>query len=51
MTGHLAGCRWAIEAIACVKEAEEDFVPPTINTGQDEACENVTPNVGVSTKK
>ena len=52
MTGHLLGAAGAIEAIACVKAVEEDFVPPTINvTEQDEACDlNVTPNVGVSTK-
>lgn len=52
MTGHLLGAAGAIEAIACVKAVEEDFVPPTINlTEQDESCDlNVTPNVGVSTK-
>ena len=52
MTGHLLGAAGAIEAIACVKAVEEDFVPPTINlTEQDEAWDlNVTPNVGVSTK-
>ena len=38
MTGHLLGAAGAIEAIACVKAVEEDFVPPTINlTEQDEA--------------
>lgn len=52
MTGHLLGAAGAIEAIACVKAVEEDFIPPTINvTEQDEACDlDVTPNVGVATK-
>ncbi|MDB2408516.1 beta-ketoacyl-ACP synthase II [Crocinitomicaceae bacterium] len=32
MTGHLLGAAGAIEAIACVKSVQLDFVPPTINT-------------------
>jgi 3-oxoacyl-[acyl-carrier-protein] synthase II len=32
MTGHLLGAAGAIEAIACVKSIQNDFVPPTINT-------------------
>ncbi|MBT5437885.1 MAG: beta-ketoacyl-ACP synthase II [Flavobacteriales bacterium] len=32
MTGHLLGAAGAIEAIACVKSVQHDFVPPTINT-------------------
>ncbi|MDB3905162.1 beta-ketoacyl-ACP synthase II [Crocinitomicaceae bacterium] len=32
MTGHLLGAAGAIEAIACVKSVQNDFVPPTINT-------------------
>ena len=32
MTGHLLGAAGAIEAIACVKSLQEDYIPPTINT-------------------
>lgn len=32
MTGHLLGAAGAVEAIACVKSLQEDFIPPTINT-------------------
>jgi len=32
MTGHLLGAAGAIEAIACVKSLQENFIPPTINT-------------------
>lgn len=37
MTGHLLGAAGAIEAIASIKAAEEDIIPPTINT------ENIDP--------
>ena len=48
MTGHLLGAAGAIEAIACVKALEEDFLPPTINYHTpDEACDlDYIPNVG-----
>ncbi|MEG0475746.1 MAG: beta-ketoacyl-ACP synthase II, partial [Carnobacterium sp.] len=40
MTGHLLGAAGAIEAIACVKALEEDFLPPTIGlTVKDENCD------------
>ena len=32
MTGHLLGAAGAVEAIACVKSLQEDYIPPTINT-------------------
>ena len=32
MTGHLLGAAGAIEAIACIKAAQENIIPPTINT-------------------
>lgn len=32
MTGHLLGAAGAIEAIACIKSLQEDFIPATINT-------------------
>ena len=32
MTGHLLGAAGAIEAIACVKILQHDFIPATINT-------------------
>lgn len=32
MTGHLLGAAGAVEAIACIKSLQEDFIPPTINT-------------------
>lgn len=50
MTGHLLGAAGAIEAIACIKAVECDFIPPTIHVrNQDEACNlDVTANVGRS---
>lgn len=36
MTGHLLGAAGAIEAIACIKALENNFVPPTINTTEIE---------------
>lgn len=48
MTGHLLGAAGAIEAIACIKAIEDDFMPPTINVlEQDPACDlDIIPNVG-----
>lgn len=48
MTGHLLGAAGAIEAIACVKALEEDFLPPTINYhNPDEECDlDYIPNEG-----
>ena len=40
MTGHLLGAAGAIEAIACVKAIEDNFVPPTIGYQvKDEECD------------
>jgi 3-oxoacyl-[acyl-carrier-protein] synthase II len=52
MTGHLLGAAGAIEAIACIKAVECDFVPPTINyETPDEECDlDYVPNVGRSMK-
>lgn len=49
MTGHLLGAAGAIEAIACVKTIEENFVHPTINyENPDPECDlNYTPNKGI----
>ena len=51
-TGHLLGAAGAIEAIACVKSVEDDFVPPTINYKvPDEECDlDIVPNEGRKTK-
>lgn len=48
MTGHLLGATGAIEAIACIKALEENFIPPTINYRvKDEECDlDYVPNVG-----
>ena len=49
MTGHLLGSSGAIEAIACVKSCEEDFVHPTAGYKvRDEECDlNYVPNNGI----
>lgn len=48
MTGHLLGAAGAIEAIACVKALQDDFLPPTIGLETtDEACDlDYIPRVG-----
>ena len=50
MTGHLLGAAGAIEAIACIKAVEENFVPPTVNyETPDEECDlDYVPNEGRS---
>ncbi len=49
MTGHLLGAAGAIEAIACIKSCEENFIHPTAGYKvYDEECDlNYVPNVGV----
>jgi len=49
MTGHLLGAAGGIEAIACIKAIENDFVPPTIGYKvSDPECNlNYVPNKGV----
>lgn len=48
MTGHLLGAAGGIEAIACVKALQENFLPPTIGLQvPDEDCDlDYIPNVG-----
>ena len=47
-TGHLLGAAGGVEAIACIKAIENDFVPPTINYQvPDEECDlDVVPKQG-----
>ena len=49
MTGHLLGASGAVEAIACVKSCEEDFIHPTASyLVKDEECDlNYVPNKGI----
>jgi len=46
--GHLLGAAGAVEAIACVKAIEKEFVPPTIHYKvPDEECDlDIVPNKG-----
>lgn len=48
MTGHLLGAAGAVEAIACIKALEEDYIPATIGYSvKDEDCDlDYVPNVG-----
>lgn len=52
MIGHCIGATGAVEAIACIKAIEEQFVPPTINLeNSDPECDlNYVPNKGESVK-
>ena len=47
-TGHLLGAAGAVEAIACIKAIEDEFVPATINYKvPDEECDlDIVPNEG-----
>ena len=51
-TGHLLGAAGGVEAIACIKALEDDFVPPTINYEvPDEECDlDIVPNKGRNVK-
>ena len=51
-TGHLLGAAGGVEAIACIKALEDQFVPPTIGYKvPDEECDlDVVPNIGRNTK-
>ena len=48
MHGHLLGASGGVEAVACVKAIEENFVPPTIGLSDpDPNCDlDYVPNVG-----
>ncbi|MEL7543308.1 MAG: beta-ketoacyl-[acyl-carrier-protein] synthase family protein [Pseudomonadota bacterium] len=48
MHGHLLGAGGGVEAIACIKAIEENFVPPTVNfVDADPECDlDYTPNTG-----
>lgn len=52
MTGHLLGAAGAIEAIACIKVLQDDFLPPTIGLDvQDETCDlDYIPKMGRKAK-
>jgi len=47
-TGHLLGAAGGIEAIACIKAIEDEYIPPTINYKvSDEECDlDIVPNEG-----
>ena len=47
-TGHLLGAAGGVEAIACIKAIQDDFVPATIGYKEkDEECDlDIVPNVG-----
>ena len=49
MTGHLLGAAGAVEAIACIKAVQENFIPATIGYKEpDPECDlNYTPNQGI----
>lgn len=51
-TGHLLGAAGGVEAVACIKAIEDEFVPPTINYQiPDEECDlDVVPNKGRNKK-
>lgn len=52
MTGHLLGACGGVEAIACIKAAEEGWIPPTINLEEpDPKCDlDYVPNEGREAK-
>lgn len=49
MTGHLLGASGAVEAIACIKSCEENFIHPTAGYRvKDDECDlNYVPNKGI----
>ena len=51
-TGHLLGAAGGVEAVACAKAIQDDFVPPTINYKvPDEECDlDIVPNEGRNVK-
>lgn len=51
-TGHLLGAAGAVEAIACIKAINDNFVPPTIGYKvPDEECDlDIVPNKGRNTE-
>ena len=52
MIGHLLGAAGAVECIVCVKSVMEDYIHPTVNSGNtDEECDlNYVFGEGVKTK-
>lgn len=51
-TGHLLGAAGGVEAIACIKAIQDNFVPATIGYKEkDEECDlDIVPNVGRNTE-